>query len=41
MQLGEPAVIRRELYRIGRQLRDMGVTSIITAERADPQDVCH
>ena len=32
VQLGRPAVIRRELYRVGWQLREMGVTSIITAE---------
>ncbi len=32
VQFGMPAVIRRELYRVAWQLRDMGVTSIITAE---------
>lgn len=32
VQFGMPAVIRRELYRVSWQLRDMGVTSIITAE---------
>jgi circadian clock protein KaiC len=34
MQFGMPTVIRRELYRVFWQLRDMGVTSIITAEHA-------
>jgi circadian clock protein KaiC len=32
VQFGLPAVIRRELYRVAWQLRDMDVTSIITAE---------
>ncbi|HLG95564.1 MAG TPA: circadian clock protein KaiC [Bryobacteraceae bacterium] len=32
IQFGRPAVIRRELYRVSWQLREMGVTSIITAE---------
>jgi circadian clock protein KaiC len=32
VQFGMPAVIRRELYRVAWQLREMGVTSIITAE---------
>ncbi|HZS57415.1 MAG TPA: circadian clock protein KaiC [Bryobacteraceae bacterium] len=32
LQFGMPTVIRRELYRVAWQLRDMGVTSIITAE---------
>lgn len=32
IQFGLPAVIRRELYRVAWQLREMGVTSIITAE---------
>jgi circadian clock protein KaiC len=31
-QFGKPAVLRRELNRVGWQLREMGVTSIITAE---------
>lgn len=32
VQFGIPAVIRRELYRVAWQLRDMDITSIITAE---------
>lgn len=32
VQFGMPVVIRRELYRVAWQLREMGVTSIITAE---------
>ena len=32
VQFGRPAVVRRELYRVSWQLREMGVTSIITAE---------
>lgn len=35
VQFGMPAVIRRELYRVAWQLREMGVTSIITAESAN------
>ncbi len=34
IQFGRPTVIRRELYRVAWQLRDMNVTSIITAEHA-------
>ena len=34
VQFGLPAVIRRELYRVAWQLREMGVTSLITAEHA-------
>jgi circadian clock protein KaiC len=34
VQFGLPAVIRRELYRVAWQLREMGVTSIITAEHS-------
>jgi circadian clock protein KaiC len=32
IQFGMPAVIRRELYRVAWQLREMNVTAIITAE---------
>ncbi|MBV8844977.1 MAG: circadian clock protein KaiC [Bryobacterales bacterium] len=38
VQFGMPAVIRRELYRVAWQLRDMGVTSIITAEHTGNSD---
>lgn len=34
-QLDDDATIRRELFRIARALRKMGVTSIITAERTE------
>ncbi len=34
-QLDDDATIRRELFRIARALRGMGVTSIITAERVE------
>ena len=34
-QLEDDATIRRELFRIGRALREMGVTSLITAERTE------
>lgn len=34
-QLGEGASIRHELFRIGRALRGLGVTSVITAERTE------
>lgn len=34
-QLDDPIVIRAELFRIGRALRKLGVTSIITAERLE------
>lgn len=37
VQFGMPAVIRRELYRIVWQLRDMEVTAIITAEQTGSQ----
>jgi circadian clock protein KaiC len=35
IQFGMPAIIRRELYRVAWQLREMGVTSIITAEHTN------
>lgn len=35
IQFGQPSILRRELYRVGWQLREMGVTSIITAEHTD------
>lgn len=38
LHLGMPAVIRRELYRVAWQLREMGVTSIITAEHSHHTD---
>ena len=38
VQFGMPAVIRRELYRVAWQLREMGVTSIITAEHTNHGD---
>jgi circadian clock protein KaiC len=38
VQYGMPAVIRRELYRVAWQLREMGVTSIITAEHTNHSD---
>jgi circadian clock protein KaiC len=34
-QLGDGAIIRHELFRIGRALRSLGVTSVITAERTE------
>ncbi len=34
-QLGDDAAIRHELFRIGRALRSLGVTSLITAERIE------
>ena len=34
-QLGDAATIRHELFRIGRALRGLGVTSVITAERTE------
>jgi circadian clock protein KaiC len=34
-QFKDHSIIRRELYRISAELREMGVTSIITAERDD------
>jgi circadian clock protein KaiC len=34
-QLDDTATVRRELFRIAKSLRKMGVTSIITAERTD------
>lgn len=34
-QFSEPAVIRRELFRISTALKSMGVTSVMTAERND------
>lgn len=32
-QLSQPAIVRRELFRIGSALKRMGVTSVMTAER--------
>ena len=32
LQFGMPAIVRRELYRVAWQLRELGVTAIITAE---------
>jgi circadian clock protein KaiC len=34
-QLGDGAAIRHELFRVGRALRSLGVTSVITAERIE------
>ena len=34
-QLGDGAAIRHELFRVGRALRRLGVTSVITAERVE------
>lgn len=34
-QFPDPAVVRRELFRIMRFLKDMGVTTLISAERGD------